>query len=139
MNTHTHIHTIEYNNSLTINATFEKLPCLLILPEKCRCNTSQVFMLLCAPLVTAAMKDMQSRCPIAVLCVCCSSPVVQFLFIFKHPKRFHSITKLLSVLVVYFSWGCKANGRSDAIVFLRLLPTRHGAAREHGNKAQYMK
>lgn len=63
--------------------------------------------------------------------------MVQFLFIFKHPKRFHSITESLGVLVVYFTWGCKANGRGDAIVFLRLLPTRHGAARKtrHGNKA----
>lgn len=65
------------------------------------------------------------------------SPMVQFLFIFKHPKRLHSITELLGVLVVYFSWGCEANGRGDAIVFLRLLPTRHGAAREH-DKVQYI-
>lgn len=57
--------------------------------------------------------------------------MVQFLFIFKYPKRFHSIAEFLCVLVVYFSWRCKANGRGDAIVFLRLLPTRHGAAREH--------
>lgn len=62
------------------------------------------------------------------------SPVVQFLFIFKHPKRFHSITELLGVLVVYFSWGCEANGRSDAIMFLRLLPTRHGAAEGSGGR-----
>lgn len=60
--------------------------------------------------------------------------MVQFLFIFKHPKRFHSITELLGVLVVYFSRGCEANGRGDAIVFLwLLLPTRHGAARETRN------
>jgi len=60
----------------------------------------------------------------------CSSPMVQFLFVFKHPKRLHSVTELLGVLVVYFSWGCQANGRGDAVVFLRLLPARHGAARE---------
>lgn len=63
--------------------------------------------------------------------------MVQFLFIFKHTERFHSITEFLGVLVVYFTWGCVANGRGDAIMFLRLLATRHGAARKtrHGNKA----
>lgn len=53
--------------------------------------------------------------------------MVEFLFIFKHSKRFHCIAELLGVVVVYFSWGREANGRSNAVVFLRLLPTRHGA------------
>lgn len=66
----------------------------------------------------------------------CSSPVVQFLFVFKHPKRFHSVAELLGVLVVYFSRGGQADGRSDAIVFLRLLPTRHVAARERAQHTQ---
>lgn len=57
-----------------------------------------------------------------------SSPMVEFFFIFKHSKRFHCIAELLGVVVVYFSWGREANRRGDAIVFLRLLPTRHGAA-----------
>ena len=60
--------------------------------------------------------------------------MVQLLFVFKHPKRLHSITELLGVLVVYFSWGCEADSRGDAIVSLRLLPTRHGAERGQNTK-----
>lgn len=61
-----------------------------------------------------------------------SSPVIQLFLIFKHPKRFHGITEFFGIMVVYFSGGCKANGRGDAIVFLGLLPTRHGAAKKQG-------
>lgn len=61
-----------------------------------------------------------------------SSPVIQLFLIFKHSKRFHSITEFLGIVVVYFTGGSKANGRGDAIVFLGLLPTRHGAARKQG-------
>lgn len=60
------------------------------------------------------------------------SPVVQLFLILKHPKRLHGITEFLGIVVVYFTGGCKANGRGDAVMFLALLPAQHGAARKQG-------
>lgn len=102
------------------------------------CHITGVHLLRVIAAITYAIK-MPNNCVVIHMkkCACCSPPMVQFLFIFKHPKRFHSITEFLGVLVVYFTWGCKANGRGDAIMFLRLLPARHSAVRKtwHENKA----
>ena len=49
------------------------------------------------------------------------SPVVQLIFILKHPKGLHRLHELLGVYVVNFPGKCHADGGGDAIVFLRLL------------------
>lgn len=62
-------------------------------------------------------------CPIHILIH--YTPVVQFIFILKHPKRLHCLNELLSVDVVNLSGKSQADGGGNAIVFLRLLlPTK---------------